>query len=653
MNWQEGLSEEKIPVVSHLGAHARVLAGPGTGKTLTLSHRTQFLVEEIGIEPQDILVLTFTRAATATLRERIEERLAAWEGEIPRVSTLHSFALRQIVRNHDLVVVLPQPLRIADDWEERSIIEDDLKRVLGYRVRDVRKRFQRLSADWETLNAESEDWDQVFPDPRFLGAWRQHRRTYGYTLRSELVYQLKRALEQIDDFALEAEYAHVLVDEYQDLNRCDLAVVRRIIQDGGELFAAGDDDQSIYGFRYAHPEGIRRFRSEYTPSTDLPLEICHRCDRRILDVGLYVANLDPQRISKPLGPKEDAADGEVNLLRFHHEVHEAKGVVGICNHLLGAIGYDPEGVLILLRSDRFGVFSSLLERHCRDADIPIGVSVEEIPPLDTREGRAFLSMLRLSVDSRDDLAYRTILSLRENGLGEVTFRTLNDLSNTNSMRFCDAIEDVIRNPESELRYRRRLAQEHKEIEEVIGRFRKTLPVWDSKDGEQELVGGIQELANDFINDGEQRNAVIGYLVSITDVLDVSTVAELLAGLTATVGNVEQELLEDKINILTMHRAKGLTADAVIIVAAEDELIPGPNVGEAEGDERRLFYVSLTRARHHLFITYSTRRYGAQRFSGRERGRYRHTLTRFLQDAPLRPMEGRDYVESIRRTTESS
>src|SRR5262249_21229099 len=154
--------------------------------------------------------------------------------------------------------------RIADDWEERHIILEDLKLLLQLeRVDQARELLNQLSADWQSLTADQADWNQRFPDPRFLGAWQEHRTIFGYTLRAELVYRLKRALEQRRAFDLGRQPSHLIVDEYQDLNRCDLAVIAELARRGAELFVAGDDDQSIYGFRKAHPPGIRRFPQEY------------------------------------------------------------------------------------------------------------------------------------------------------------------------------------------------------------------------------------------------------------------------------------------------------------------------------------------------------------------------------------------------------
>ena len=310
MSWSDDLLCEQKKAACHFGTHARLLAGPGTGKTLVMCRHIEFLIQEKNIPSSDIVALTFTRAAAHELRQRVMAELP--DQEIPRISTLHSFALRQLLRNSARLQSLPQPLRVADNWEERFIILDDIKAQLGYpRIDDARDKFLELSADWETLSA---DQGQFTPDPRFIGSWQQHRKIYGYTLRSELVYQLKRALEQLEDFRFDAPIRYLLVDEYQDLNCCDLAIVRAIADRGAELYIAGDDDQSIYGFRKAHPRGIRDFPEEYKGSFDLPLHVCKRCDSDILRIAEFVAELDPERIRKGTVPEDGRPQGEVFLI---------------------------------------------------------------------------------------------------------------------------------------------------------------------------------------------------------------------------------------------------------------------------------------------------------------------------------------------------
>ena len=466
MRWDEGLLDDQREAASHIGHHARLLAGPGTGKTLTLTRRVAYLMTETGVPPDQILAVTFTRAAAFELRSRIADILGTQHTELPRVATLHAFALRQLLRNSQHIDWIPRPLRIADDWEERYIILEDLKAILNYDLETVRERFILLSADWQTLSADEANWEERFSDPRFLGAWRQHREIFGYTLRSELVYQLKRALEQTEEFSLESNYLHLLVDEYQDLNRCDLAVIFAIRDKGIEVFAAGDDDQSIYGFRYAHPEGIRRFDREYISSSLLDLCTCVRCDRRIIDLSLFVANLDPRRLEKPLQPSAEAEDGKVYILRFRDQTFETRGIATICRHLLDKESYSPGDILILMRSDRNGSFSSVLREALEAQNVPVAIRAEGTP-MDTREGRIYLSILHLLADDNDSLALRTLLMLRDNRIGTESYSAIYNLALNSGETFSNTAHKVMVDHRLIPRLGERIAGEVREIQSAL------------------------------------------------------------------------------------------------------------------------------------------------------------------------------------------
>jgi len=181
--WDDGLREQQKDVTGSPRGDAVLLAGPGTGKTFVLVRRVQFLVEVHGLRPREVTALTFTRAAAAEMRQRLETRLGS-EGRAVRVSTLHSFALRELLREG--ARDLPEPVRVVGDWEERYIVVEELGRMLGRHVGVVRDDLIRLGDDWDTLAADGEGWEEGYPDAAFLGAWRRHREVYGYTLRSEL-----------------------------------------------------------------------------------------------------------------------------------------------------------------------------------------------------------------------------------------------------------------------------------------------------------------------------------------------------------------------------------------------------------------------------------------------------------------------------------
>lgn len=642
MAWDDNLLPEQRTAASHSGTHARLLAGPGTGKTLTLARRVCFLVSKQGVSPRCILAVTFTRAAARELRQRVERELGG--EQCPYISTLHSFALRQLLRNAALITDLPQPLRIADDWEERNIILEDLKILLNLqRINEIRDLMNELSADWQSLMADEADWEKRFPNPRFLGAWREHRQIYGYTLRSELVYQLKKALEQRGDFNLESPLEYLLVDEYQDLNRCDLSIVHEIASRNVELFVAGDDDQSIYGFRKAHPEGIRRFLRDYKGANELLLEICKRCDCGILDIGLFVAQQDPRRVEKRITPEPGRGQGEVALLRFAGQQAEAVGISKLCSHLIEYHGLSPEDILILLRSDRNGIFSAPIRERLEEIGIPVSSATDMPHPFDKADARAFMAFMRLAVSREDNLAWRTLFQVWCNGIGSGAISAVYDLARNCGASFAQVLlaahEDASILPRT-FQFRISAA-----IRSVIDKLEELFHGSTQKEYEtcDRLMEVVRTAAESFIEDIDVREYIMVEIGKAAEAVSATSFEDLVRATEVASEDIQQELEESKVNILTMHRAKGLTAEAVIIAAVEDQYIPGRARGDAIDDERRLLYVSLTRAKHHLFVSYCDRRTGPQRHTGRNSGKSARSLSQFLADCPHRPLDGRAFI----------
>lgn len=647
MSWDSNLLADQKEVVCKTGCHVCVLAGPGTGKTLTLVRRILYLVQESIVSSNEILALTFTRAASYDLRQRVLDEFQFGDMVPPRISTLHSFSLSQLLQNAPSITTVPRPLRIADDWEERYIIEEDIKRILSIDIRTVRGKFNQLSSDWQTLVADKNNWPSIHPDPQFLGAWQQHRGIYGYMLRSELVYQLKKQLEQNSDFTLEQSYKQILVDEYQDLNRCDLAVVKAFTQAGGQVFVTGDDDQSIYGFRFAHPQGIRMFSKDYSPCTVLKLEFCLRCDINILSLGLFVADLDPKRIPKPLKPITEAEEGEVHVLRFDNQDEEAQGVATICKYLIDTIGYQPKDILLLIRTDHNGCFSIILQEALVKANVPVVSKADAADPIDEDDGREFLAILRLLVNPNDHLAWRTLLQIRPNKIGDGTISGIYELAANEGLTFSEVLWMIKDSPEILPKRGTVLCQELEAIMDLITQFN-----FKSSDN-KELSELLSKVAEKTIRDDERRGQVLAHVQAILESSEAKTLEGLLSSISVSLGDKEQDIEPSSVNILTMHKAKGLTAEAVFIIGAEDEYIPGGQLGEEQqGDERRLLYVSLTRARHALFITYCNRRTGPQKYTGRKFGETKRSLSRFLINAPIKPEVGKTYCQSLAQLDKS-
>lgn len=616
-------TSDQIKAIDHVGSHARLLAGPGTGKTKTLTRRVLSLILQHNADPETILLLTFTRLAAAQLKDEIKKVLEPLGKAIPQVSTLHSFALRQILYNSSRIDALPRPIRIADDWEERHIIQEDLKRVLNLKeIAEVQKLINQLSTDWETLRVDEIGWEQQFPNPAFLGAWRGHKEQYGETLRAELVYQLKKQLNQNRDFQLDKEYKHILIDEYQDLNACDLAVVNELAKRGAELFVAGDDDQSIYGFRFATPTGIRNFDQFYQNAQKLALEICFRCDKNILHSAEFVASLDPARLPKPTRPKDEADDGEVLIVGFRDQTHEAESIAKKIKSIIDA-GTNPDQITILLRSDRNGALSKPIIELLKKQGVDVSLSTDS--ELDNnKEYRAVLSIIRLLVDETDCLAWRTLLQIGQNGLGDECIKNLENYAQSKGIRFSEAIQKIAGNPSELQRFGQKISNFVSETKTIIEELKAI----------ENPADVINSLVDKLITANEVKEQVKKYFTGILENQEKSDLENLIKVVSISSDFIEQETKENAVNILTMHQAKGLTFDVCFIVGAEDEFIPGRNTGDKEGDERRLLYVSMTRARHKLFISYCNKRTGQQRHSGSNSGTEKRTLTRFLRDSKI-------------------
>ena len=316
VTWSEGLRDPgQTDVAGSPRGHQVVLAGPGTGKTYVLVRRVEHLIEVYGLSASRIACLTFTRAAAAEMRVRLDARLGDVSRRV-RVSTLHSFALRELLREG--VSDIPDPVRVVGDWEERWVVVEELARTLGRGVHDIHNErgtgaLDRLADDWESLAADNSGWEAGHPDPAFLGTWRRHRRVYGYTLRAELVYQLLCELRSNPEFEPGRGIDVLLVDEYQDLNRCDLDTVALISERAdAEVFAAGDDDQSIYSFRHAHPAGIRNFVHEFTSANRLTMTECLRCGPEIVEIANWLIQQEADREPKTLTSVTEWG-GEVTL----------------------------------------------------------------------------------------------------------------------------------------------------------------------------------------------------------------------------------------------------------------------------------------------------------------------------------------------------
>lgn len=612
--------------------HARILAGPGTGKSATL---VAFVNQLLARDPRlRIRLLTFTRAATGELAKKVSEHPAA---AAERPSTIHSFAIAVLLRNRG-AGDLPEPLRIADNWEYENIVRPTLARRAGVRVTQLDKLVREMAANWESLRPERDPTVGEADRARFLGAWNEHRRILGYTLLAELPYALREAFQNHPDM-VGIDYDVLLVDEYQDLNACDLELLRLIAERGCSIIAAGDDDQSIYFFRKAAPEGIRRFPQDYPGCADYPLSITKRCGRRIVEWANYVIAGDPDRSStKPaLRTAEDAPDGEVGLLAFRGEVAEAEGVATLVHRLINNVeGVPLSEILVLLRSDHHGLFSRPIRERLGRLGVPCSDpdTVDRI--LAHHDNRRLLEILRLLVDRTDSLAWASLLRMTE-GIGSAFFDYVYERARGRRCRFGQGLLDAQQGgfpggPAASVRRARGL------IDSIL----PWLNAHPAPDEEPEGGWGqwILEVA-----DGDVVPAPSDELREL--LLSLQSLAEPDQGLgryLGQIGPLGRDLAAAQsggVRVMTMSGAKGLTVRAGIIAAVEDGIIPRPDCDL--GEERRLLYVAMTRAREFLFCTWARQRRGPTARTGQPRVATPRPYSSFLRGDPVMSEDGPAFI----------
>jgi DNA helicase-2/ATP-dependent DNA helicase PcrA len=625
------LSKEQLTPINSDSKNKLILAGPGTGKSYTILGFILDLINNKAINPDSIIVLTFTRAATAELKKKIKENIDSSK-EQPRVFTIHGFALRQLMKNSRNIKILPDNFVIADDYEERQIVKEDIKKLLNIQLKKVDELFNRLSANWETLNADRTGWETDFDDPEFIGAWKRHREIYGYVLRSELVYQFKNLLVQESGVSIDGPIKNLIVDEYQDLNKCDLLVVSKLIERGADIFCAGDDDQSIYGFRYAEPEGIRNFKNDIPSSKEFIIKECRRCDKQILNFALKVIRQDYKRLPKEL-ISVTGKEGEYHVLHFHNQLNEAEKIAEIINSLNTTKNVSFDDIIILLRNDRYSIFSEVIKNELQKHKIPISSGVDFDTFFNSRSGRYLAALLKFLKNPENDLAIRTILELTPN-IGDVTIGSIYNYADKNNLRFAKVIEEINQGKIVEIN-NNKLVSTITELMVYKERFNNN--DMDFTDLLKELLSVIPNCEQDFMTK----------INKFVDVFEINSIDDFINNIIEYLGpNENNEIQPDGVRVMTMHKAKGLSASAVFVVGVEEEIIPGKNKNKID-EERRLLYVSLTRAKNYLFITYCENRTGRQQHSGYFSTKTtRRTLSQYIRDIPnFNPIAGESFTFS--------
>lgn len=555
----------------------RVVAGPGSGKTTCLKRRIQRLVQKDGVDPGTIFAGTFTRAIARELREALGTEVC--------VSTLHSLAC-DLLRKHPAACQGMQ-LRFLLKYEE-DVMLYDLERVAAP-LGDIYERRKELLS----LQASREK-RMTYKNAAFAGAVRQWLQRHRGMLIGEVVYLCVTGLESEDISS--GIFDHVVIDEYQDLTAAEQELIRMIWSGKSALTVMGDNDQSIYGFRFNHPEGITDFNTAWPECKDLSFVDNRRCGARILNfANIMMAEAGSKR--PPMNSKSGRM-GELRAVQWDTLDDEIKGLAEYINKR------SDESFLVLVPRRFIGY--RLADAIGLDARTTFTEEILEHPI--ARESFTALSLLAAPDDF---VSARVWLGLHQ------TKREHDQRRNANAYASIAADigghELIRRISAGEIRVtgkgQNNIKKRAKSATEMIERRMTPKDAVDSLFNESlAKEENDDEKCRWLTNDLRELRAAAHEILARQDSPTLAEVVDIMRYRIATRSPVQKNIQEEpRVRIMTLHSAKGLEADNVVIAGVIDQFMPGKETLSAMvAEQRRLLYVSVTRARDSLIISWSRR-----------------------------------------------
>ncbi|MFT5051107.1 MAG: DNA helicase-2/ATP-dependent DNA helicase PcrA [Chlamydiales bacterium] len=635
----DGLNEPQRAAATHMEGPLLILAGPGSGKTRVITSRIAWLVKGCGVAPWEILAITFTNKAAREMRERVEARLPGVRGLW--VSTFHSMCARILRTDIEALEGYTRDFSIYDT-SDRNLLLKRLIKAAGFDLTRFRpamvggliseqknKRFKpKPEQDWDSSEEGMEDEVLARVSTGYEKAMRENNALDFDDL-------LLKTLELFEKHpAVRERYAnrfrYVMVDEYQDTNRVQYQLSKYLSGGHGNLAVCGDPDQSIYAWRGADIRNILAFEEDHESPKIVRIEQNYRSKGNILKAASAVIANNSARKAKELW--SDLGDGEkITVLECADENDEARAIAERI-HQLGRDGVAPSGVAILYRAN---FMQRALESALRYAGLPYQI-VGGVEFYSRREIRDLLSFLRLIVNPVDDLAFQRVVNVPARGVGETSFARLTEWAAAHGMSMLAALahEDALaairgraKKGLAEFRELMQTLQAYREVDAAValdavlleidrGRWMRAM---DDGTGIEDREANVDELLSHAAE--YDRLNPDGHLVGFLE--DVALVSET--------DGMEEET--EKVTLMTLHASKGLEFPAVFIAGVEEELLPHARAlaeasesDDALEEERRLFYVGMTRAEERLCLTYATTR----QFFGQERW---SQPSRFLEEIP--------------------
>lgn len=606
-----------------------ILAGAGSGKTKTLTHRIAYLIEHERIWPNEILAVTFTNKAAREMRERLGH-LLGHDGTqrqfMPWMGTFHGICVRLLRIEGDKIGIQSNYV-IYDEDDRQGLIKQAMKALS---ISDKQIKPKAVSA--AISNAKNElqtpagmEAAASYPFQQQIATiyarYEQSRTTAGALDFDDLLIETVRLFRERPEIRKkwQQNFKHVLIDEYQDTNAAQYAIVRSLVNDSQNICVVGDDWQSIYSWRGADFTNILNFERDYPGTKVIKLEQNYRSTGAILAAANNVITKNVQRTDKKLWT--DLGEGTPVQVHATYDETEEAGLVAdrIATHVtMGARGYGDFAILY-----RTNAMSYTLERALRLRRVPYQL-VGGVRFYDRKEIKDVIAYLRLVYQPSDRMSFSRIVNIPTRGVGATSVEKFLTWQGESGMDIISALNNVEQTSSITARARASLATLGtilRNLQAMIHEGRTPAEIIDKL----LKATGYREYLLDGTPQAEEREANIGALLSEVQVF--ADLPEFLEEV-ALVSSADTDAGKEKVTLMTIHAAKGLEFPVVFMVGMEEGIFPHSRIYEAGPseleEERRLCYVGMTRAREELHLSYAQ-----SRLQFGQRGY--NTASRFIAD----------------------
>lgn len=647
MNKEElinGLNDKQKEAVLATDGPCLVIAGAGSGKTKVLTHKIAYDIES-GIKPWNILAITFTNKAANEMKERIEKLIGDAAKDL-WMGTFHSICVR-ILRRYIDRIGYKTDFVIFDTSDQKTLIKECLKTL---KVDD--KIFTDRGVLSEISNGKNEMLEPKAYGVKYAGDFRKKTigeiyELYQRRLRENnaidfddiINFTIKILSENPDvlDYYTE-KFKYILVDEYQDTNKAQFTLVSLLASKYGNVTAVGDNDQGIYSFRGADISNILNFERDFPGTRIIKLEQNYRCTGNILKAANAVIKHNENKYDKKLWTENE--EGHLPCIYCgEDEYDEGRYIVEQINHLKTEEYYKNSDFTILYRMN---AQSRAIEDILMREGIPYKV-IGGLKFYERKEIKDIIAYLRLIHNSADNLSLKRIINEPKRGIGKTSIDQIQEISDKTG----NSMYEIIRNAQ-EYGLTRVFSNSRDFIEQIeyLKSKKDELKISDLIKETLNKTGYTKALENENSVEAETRIENLEEFLTVAIEFEEesadNTLAEFLENITLSSDIDGMEDQDDSVTLMTLHSAKGLEFPVVFLVGMEEGIFPGyKSIGEPQAleEERRLFYVGITRAKQYLYLTCAKHRtiFGSTSYN---------QVSRFVKEIPEELLEG--YAEVVER-----